>query len=96
MIQSSHFNIIVSTENKDKKENKEFSHKSTFYFEGSRIKSSYNDKTNLEDLVEEEYYQNLPDEFKCLSQFIYKLCCLYGYPYMSTFISAMETIYGRS
>lgn len=92
VIQSSHFNIIVSTENKDKKENKEFSHKSTFYFKGSRIKSSYNDETNLEDLVEEEYYQNLPDEFKRLAQFIYKLCCLYGYPYISTFISAMETI----
>ena len=92
VIQSSHFNIIVSTENKNKKENKEFSHKSTFYFEGSRIKSSYNDKTNLEDLIKEEYYQNLPDEFKRLAQFIHKLCHLYGHPDMSTFISAMETI----
>ena len=92
VIQSSHFNIIASTENEDKNGKKEFSHKATFYFKGSRMKSSYNDKTNLEDLIKEEYYQNLPDEFKDLAQFIYKLCHLYGYPCMSTLISAMETI----
>ena len=88
----SHFNIIAATEKKDKKEKKEISHKATFYFEGSRVKSSYNEKIILEDLMKEEYYQNLPDEFKSLARFIYELCHLYGYPYMSTFISAMETI----
>lgn len=89
VIRYSHFDIIASTENKEKKE---VSHKATFYFEGSRIHSSYNSKTSLEDLIKEEYYQNLPEEFKRLAQFIHKLCHLYGYPYMSTFISAMETI----
>nr|DAQ55973.1 MAG TPA: hypothetical protein [Caudoviricetes sp.] len=88
----SHFDIIAATDKKDKKEKKEISHKATFYFEGERIKIPYNDKTGLENLMKEEYYQNLPDEFKNLAQFIYELCHLYGYPNMSTFISAMETI----
>lgn len=92
VMQHSHFNIIAATEKKDKKEKKEISHKATFYFEGERIKSSYNDKTGLEDLIKEEYYQNLPDEFKSLARFIYELCLLYGYPCMSTFVRAMETI----
>lgn len=89
VMRHSHFDIIASTENKEKKE---VSHKATFYFKGSRIHSSYNDKRGLEDLIKEEYYQNLPDEFKRLAQFIYKLCHLYGYPDMSIFVSAMETI----
>lgn len=75
VMRHSHFDIIASTENKEKKE---VSHKATFYFKGSRIHSSYNDKHGLEDLIKEEYYQNLPDEFKRLAQFIYKLCHLNG------------------
>ena len=68
VMRHSHFDIIASTENKEKKE---VSHKASFYFKGSRIHSSYNDKHELEDLIKEDYYQNLPNGFKRLSYVTY-------------------------